>query len=85
MSIPHLQIPQGILYVSLFHAVSSPQTMHSAGVQPGIRFEFSRCVPKLHSSQELKVENKLENFVFFWVFLPATAFNKLYWKPYVSM
>ena len=48
----------GILRVTSFLAVSSPQTWYSVGVQPSVRFEFSCCVPKLQSSQKLKAENK---------------------------
>lgn len=37
-----------------------PQTWYSADDQPGVRFEFSCCVPKLRSSQKLKAESKLK-------------------------
>lgn len=49
----------GILRVTSFLAVSSLQTWYSAGVQPTVRFEFSRGVPKLQSPQKLKAKNKL--------------------------
>lgn len=60
----------GILYITSFLAVSSPQTVHSAGVQPSIRFEFPCCVPRLQSSQKLKVENKL--IFFFLLSIPPS-------------
>lgn len=50
----------GILHVTSFRVVSPPQTWYSASVQPSVKFEFSRCVPRLQSSWKLMVDSKLE-------------------------